>query len=161
MGQTNYQIVLALSYIVILTGKSFDITTALIASLDKSVAKDWSSCMDRRQVWNQKRPPWYEAILHMVFPVLDPIVHMLVVAVQTGATMYQVWRSTNSAFSRLFFYQAMALAISCLSEMWDCIPDCLYNVASALTEILSTDIKPLGKRLYYMKFLTKSNIKFN
>lgn len=90
MGQTNYQIVLALSYIVILTGKSFDITNALIASLDKSVAKDWSSCMDRRQVWNQKRPPWYEAILHMVFPVLDPIVHMLVVAVQTGATMYQV-----------------------------------------------------------------------
>lgn len=84
--------------------------------------------MDRRQVWNQKRPPWYEAILHLVYPVLDPIVHMLVVAVQTGATNYQ----------------AMSLAISCLSEMWDCIPDCLYTVASALSEILSTDIKPLG-----------------
>lgn len=39
----------------------------------------------------------------------------------------------------------MSLAISCLSEMWDCIPDCLYTVAASLTDILSTDIKPLGK----------------
>lgn len=40
--------------------------------------------------------------------------------------------------------QAMNLAISCLSEMWDCMPDCLYTVSSSLTDILPTDIKPLG-----------------
>lgn len=90
VGQTNYQIVLALTYIIVLTGKSYDITTALISALDKCQAKEWASCLDRRQVWNQKRPPWYEAILHFIYPVLDPIVHMLVIAVQTGATMYQV-----------------------------------------------------------------------
>lgn len=112
-----------------MTGKSSDINSTFISALEKShINKDWANCLDRRQVWNQKRPPWYEAVLHVIYPVLDPIVHMLIVAVQTGATMYQ----------------AMSLAISCFSEMWDCIPDCLYNVSVSLTDILSTEMRPLG-----------------
>lgn len=91
VGQTNYQTVLALTYVLIVTGKVYDVNTALMSALDKSGIKEWGSCLDRRQVWNQKRPPWYEAILHLVYPVLDPIVHMLVVAVQTSATVYQVF----------------------------------------------------------------------
>lgn len=43
------------------------------------------------KIWNQKRPPWLEAILHLIYPVLDPVIHMLIVAVQTGASMYQVF----------------------------------------------------------------------
>lgn len=42
----------------------------------------------------------------------------------------------------------MALSISCLSEMWDCIPDCLYTVTSSLMDILPTDVKPLGMFKY-------------
>lgn len=113
---------------IVLAGKTFDINATVIAALDKSPDSTWSCCLDRRQVWNQKRAPWFEAVLYFVYPVLDPIVHMLVVAVQTGATMYQ----------------AMALALTCLSEMWDCLPDCLYTIASALGDILPTDCKPLG-----------------
>lgn len=128
IGQNNYQTVLALCYVVILTGKTFDINATIVRALDKSVDSAWASCLDRRQVWNQKRPPWFEAILYFVYAVLDPIVHMLVVAMQTGGTMYQ----------------AMALAISCLAEMSDCVPSCLYTVTNALTEILPTDVKPLG-----------------
>lgn len=90
IGQSNYQTVLALCYVIVLTGKTFDINTTIVAALDKSLDSSWASCLDRRQVWNQKRPPWFEAVLYFVYPVLDPIVHMLVVAVQTGATMYQV-----------------------------------------------------------------------
>lgn len=136
VGQTNYQIVLALTYIIIMTGKSNDINATFISALDKNQLNNyWANCLDRRQVWNQKRPPWYEAILHVIYPVLDPIVHMLIVSVQTGATMYQ----------------AMSLAISCFSEMWDCIPDCLYNVSVSLTDILSTDIRPLGIPTYINK----------
>lgn len=73
-----------------LAGKTFDINATIIAALDKCSNRAWASCLDRRQVWSQKRPPWFDAILHFVYPVLDPIVHMLVAAVQTGATMYQV-----------------------------------------------------------------------
>lgn len=128
IGQNNYQTVLALCYVVVLTGKTFDINATIVQALDKSLDSAWASCLERRQVWNQKRPPWFEAILYFVYAVLDPIVHMLVVAMQTGGTMYQ----------------AMALAISCLAEMWDCVPSCLYTVTNALTEILPTDVKPLG-----------------
>jgi protein KIAA0825 len=53
---------------------------------------------------------------------------MLISAMQTGASNYQ----------------AMALAITCLSEMWDAIPDCLYTVIMCIVEILPADIKPLG-----------------
>ena len=126
--QTNYQTILALSYIVIMTGKASDINRTLISALDKSQIKNWADCLDRRQVWNQKRPPWLEAIIHLVYPVLDPIAHMLITAMQTGASNYQ----------------AMALAITCLAEMWDAIPDCLYTVIMCLIEILPADIKPLA-----------------
>lgn len=90
VGQTNYQVILALTYVIVLTGKSSYISSTIVSSLDKSQIKDWANCLDRRQVWNQKRPPWLEAILHLIYPVLDPVIHMLIVAVQTGATMYQV-----------------------------------------------------------------------
>lgn len=39
----------------------------------------------------------------------------------------------------------MSLAISCLTEMWDCIPDSLYTVSTSLSDIISTEIRPLGE----------------
>lgn len=50
VGQTNYQVVLALTYIIVLTGKSSDISETIVSSLDKSQIKDWANCLDRRQV---------------------------------------------------------------------------------------------------------------
>lgn len=38
----------------------------------------------------------------------------------------------------------MALAISSLAEMWDCIPQSLYGVTLALGEIICSDIRPLA-----------------
>ncbi|XP_053688770.1 uncharacterized protein LOC128737999 [Sabethes cyaneus] len=128
IGQTNYQVLMGLTYIVIMAGKTSDVNKTLISALEKSKMNDWASCLDRRQVWNQKRPPWLEAILHLIYPILEPIIVMLVSAVQTTASVYQ----------------AMSLSLSCFSEMWDCIPDCLYTVVSCLTEILPAEIRPLG-----------------
>lgn len=119
---------MGLTYIVIMAGKTSDINKTLISALEKSKMNDWASCLDRRQVWNQKRPPWLEAILHLIYPILGPVVHMLVSAVQTTASMYQ----------------AMSLSLSCFSEMWDCIPDCFYTVTNCLAEILPAEIRPLG-----------------
>lgn len=71
-------------------GKSSDVISTLIASFDRYIQKDWSNCLDRRQVWNQKRPPWFEALHHMVYPFLTPIANILISSMQTGATIYQV-----------------------------------------------------------------------
>ena len=128
-----------------MTGKTSDINRTLISSLDKSKQENWADCLDRRQVWNQKRPPWLEAIIHLVYPVLDPIALMLISAMQTGASNYQ----------------SMVLAITCFCEMWDAVPDSLFNVTACLIEILPADIKPLGDSLLiqilfcalYTKFL--------
>lgn len=90
MGQTNYQVVLALTYVLAFVGKAADVKCTLIASLNQLAQRDWSNCLDRRQVWNQKRPPWFEALHHLIYPVLPPIVNILVSSMQTGSTIYQV-----------------------------------------------------------------------
>lgn len=38
----------------------------------------------------------------------------------------------------------MALSLSCLSEMWTCIPKGLCKITSALSDIITAEIRPLG-----------------
>lgn len=126
--QTNYQVVMSLCYVLITVGKPMDIKNTLIDYLESLPNKKWADCLDRRQVWSQKRPPWFEALVNMI-NILDPIVHMLLSAVEHGSCT---------------MYQGMSLAVSCFSEMWDCLPDCIYRVTHALMEIMPTEIRPLG-----------------
>lgn len=91
VGQTNYQIVLALVYVLIATGTASDIRSTFIVPLEQLTERDWSNALDRRQVWNQKRPPWFEALHHFVYPILNPIVNILISSMQSGATIYQVF----------------------------------------------------------------------
>ncbi|XP_055911935.1 uncharacterized protein LOC129945964 [Eupeodes corollae] len=127
VGQTNSQVVLSLTYILVTIGKTTDIKTCLISALENA-PPTWCDCLDKRQVWNQKRPPWLEAIMHLVYPVLDCIVDMLINAVECEASMYQ----------------AMSLALTCVSEMWECIPQGLYKVTVLLQDIISVSTKPLS-----------------
>lgn len=39
----------------------------------------------------------------------------------------------------------MALAVSCLTEILDCLPNNLFVIATTLSEIVSTEIRPLGE----------------
>ncbi|XP_037890187.1 uncharacterized protein LOC119637868 [Glossina fuscipes] len=128
VGQSNYQIVLSLTYLIVAIGRALDIKTCLIKPLEEAGETGWSNCLDKRQVWNQKRPPWLEAIMHFVYPVLDCVVEMLINAVEAGATMYQ----------------AMSLALTCISEMWDCLPDGLYKVTSLLQDVIPVSTRPLS-----------------
>uniref|UniRef100_A0A1A9ZA38 Uncharacterized protein n=1 Tax=Glossina pallidipes TaxID=7398 RepID=A0A1A9ZA38_GLOPL len=128
VGQSNYQIVLSLTYLIVAIGRALDIKTCLIKPLEEAGQAVWSDCLDKRQVWNQKRPPWLEAIMHFVYPVLDCVVEMLINAVEAGATMYQ----------------AMSLALTCISEMWDCLPDGLYKVTSLLQDVIPVSTRPLS-----------------
>lgn len=89
--QTNFQVVFALCYVLITSRKFRDIQNTLLEYLEAQPNKKWADCLDRRQVWSQKRPPWFEALVCTINPILDAIVHMLLSAVSTGnATMYQV-----------------------------------------------------------------------
>lgn len=80
------------------------------------------------KIWNQKRPPWLEAMIHFVYPVLDCVVEMLINAVEGGASMYQ----------------AMSLALTCVSEMWECVPEGLYKVTSLLQDVIPVSTRPLS-----------------
>lgn len=42
-------------------------------------------------------------------------------------------------------FKTMALAISCLSEMLDCMPRNFFIITTALGEAISTEVKPLGE----------------
>ncbi|XP_059216379.1 uncharacterized protein LOC106093356 isoform X1 [Stomoxys calcitrans] len=128
VGQSNYQIVLSLTYLLVALGKALDIKSCLVRALEEVGLPGWSDCLDKRQVWNQKRPPWLEAIMHFAYPVLDTTVDMLINAVEAGASMYQ----------------AMSLALTCVSEMWDCIPEGLYKVTSLLQDITPVSTRPLS-----------------
>jgi len=128
VGQSNYQIVLSLTYLVVAVGKAVDIKSCLIKTLEEHAVSGWSDCLDKRQVWNQKRTPWLEAIMHFVYPVLDCVVEMLINAVENGASMYQ----------------AMSLALTCVSEIWDCMPEGLYKITALLQDIIPVSTRPLG-----------------
>lgn len=39
----------------------------------------------------------------------------------------------------------MALAVSCLTEMLDCLPTALFVITSALGDIITTEVRPLGE----------------
>lgn len=101
VGQTNYQVVLAITYLLTVIGKASDVKATLTASFERSIHRDWSNCLDRRQVWNQKRPPWFEALHHFIYPLLTPIANILISSMQTGATIYQVIRLIQCHFQAI------------------------------------------------------------
>lgn len=41
-------------------------------------------------MWNQRRPPWLDATLNLIYPIIPPIVQSLCAFVHNGASMYQV-----------------------------------------------------------------------
>lgn len=43
------------------------------------------------------------------------------------------------------FYQTMAIMLSCLTEMLECIPNNVFFVTAALGEVITTEIRPLGE----------------
>lgn len=116
VGQSNCQVVLALTYILLIAGKSCDINSCLITGLDRNFIPNWVETLDKKQVWNQKRSPWLEAIAYGVYPITDCIVEVLLNSVETGSSMYQ----------------CMSLAISCILEMFDCLPDGFFKVTHQL-----------------------------
>lgn len=109
IGQTNYQVVLALVYVLTATGTASDVKSTFIVPLEQLTVGNWSNPLDRRQVWDQKRPPWFEALHHFVYPILTPIVNIMISSMHSGATIYQVFYSLkfekNEKFKGQMFFR--------------------------------------------------------
>ncbi|XP_066248590.1 LOW QUALITY PROTEIN: uncharacterized protein KIAA0825 homolog [Euwallacea similis] len=103
-----------------------EIKNILLEIIVESV--NWAKCFERRNVWNQIRPPWYEAMLNIASPILSLIEENVINALQTGATMYQ----------------AMSLVIACLSQFWDMIDPSLLKISNLLQEIIPVDVTPVS-----------------
>lgn len=54
----------------------------------------------------------------------------------------------------------MALAISCLTEVLDCLPQNLFVITSTLGEIISTEIRPLGESVLMQTLFSALYTKF-
>lgn len=79
-------------------------------------------------MWNQKKPPWFEAIIDLINPILSPITATVINAVKTGASIYQ----------------AMSIVLACFSQLWDCITSSVPLIARIIQDLLPVDITPIG-----------------
>ncbi|KAJ8673920.1 hypothetical protein QAD02_005182 [Eretmocerus hayati] len=88
----------------------------------------WSGHLDRQQVWNQDRPPWLNALLAHVQPIMNPIIETLLDAVKTGASTYQ----------------AMSLVLACFGELFECLPLGVLRMSFAMDENMPAHCQPIG-----------------
>ncbi|XP_050514797.1 uncharacterized protein KIAA0825 homolog [Diabrotica virgifera virgifera] len=121
-----YNIILSSTEILLFVGNKQELTDILLPII--ILQPDWCHSLERRHVWNQIRPPWYEAILNFSSPIIPLATDTVINAIQTGATMYQ----------------AMSLILACFSHFWDCVNPALYRVSCILQESILTDIVPLN-----------------
>ncbi|XP_045766028.1 uncharacterized protein LOC123867806 isoform X1 [Maniola jurtina] len=136
-GEEYARAVGALTYILATIGSKADLKSTLCYALEVS-GRDWAACLDKRQVWCDRRPPWLAGLLAVAGTFLQFIPSVLVNAVQTGASMYQT----------------MSLCLTCISRTLDCIPRCFVNATSTLESALPSNVAPVGGSLLLQMLIT-------
>ncbi|CAG5041437.1 unnamed protein product [Parnassius apollo] len=127
----------ALANVLATIGSKAELKSTLCYALEIS-GRDWASCLDKRQVWCDRRPPWLAGILAMVGTALQFIPPILVNTVQSGASMYQT----------------MSLCLSCISRSLDCIPQCFLNAASIIENTIPSNVNPVGGSILLQMLIT-------
>ncbi|VVD04676.1 unnamed protein product [Leptidea sinapis] len=128
----------ALTYVVCSVGSAADVRSSLCYALEIP-GRDWAACLDKRQVWCDKRPAWLAALLSMVGTALRFIPPILVNAIQTGASMYQT----------------MSLCLTCISRSLECVPRCLVTVTSSLQTALPCGVRAVGGSIFLQMLITR------
>ncbi|XP_044259026.1 uncharacterized protein LOC123007679 [Tribolium madens] len=121
-----YDLIASATTVVLSIGNNEDYSDILFSAI--SAQPNWAKCFDRRNVWNQIRPPWYESILNLVKPLLSTISKTVINAIQTGASMYQ----------------AMLIILGSYIQLWDCVDSALPRVATLIQDILPAEIISLN-----------------
>ncbi|XP_026322247.1 uncharacterized protein LOC113231921 [Hyposmocoma kahamanoa] len=127
----------ALTYILATIGSKAEFQSSLCYALEIS-GRDWAACLDKRQVWCDKRPPWLAAILSIVGSALAFIPPILVNALQAGASMYQT----------------MSLCLACISRTLHCIPQSFQNAATLIEKTLPSNVSPVGGSVLLQMLIT-------
>ncbi|XP_063912179.1 uncharacterized protein LOC135129022 isoform X1 [Zophobas morio] len=121
-----YDLIASVTCVILTIGSNDDFSDILFSAI--SHQPNWAKCFDRRNVWNQIRPPWYESILTFIKPLLPTITRTVINAIQTGASMYQ----------------AMLVILGCYSQLWDCVNTVLPRVSTLIQDLLPADVTPLN-----------------
>jgi hypothetical protein len=80
------------------------------------------------QVWNQTRPPWLEAVISPLEPILVPVVETLSVTFAGGCSLDQ----------------AMDVLMDCLIQLADCLPALVLRAAAVLQDAIPADVHPVA-----------------
>ncbi|XP_075215325.1 uncharacterized protein LOC142321215 [Lycorma delicatula] len=123
----NISVEHALLYIVMTIGTTSDVTHTLGHMLERT-RQHWGTSLDKKQIWNQKRPSWLEALIDPLKEPLAPAVSVVQKALEEGATTEQ----------------AVQLSIQMLCRVINCLPSGLTVCCNVLTEYLPADISPLA-----------------
>ncbi|XP_069686623.1 uncharacterized protein KIAA0825 [Periplaneta americana] len=121
-------VVTSLIYIVAMVGRQQDLAHVLIPAIEKN-SKSWGECLDRRQVWNQCRPPWLQALVCPLEPIVAPVVETLLSVVNTGSYSLD---------------QALGLAMDCITQIADCLPPSVLRAAAVLEDAIPADVHPMS-----------------
>jgi hypothetical protein len=81
------------------------------------------------QVWNQNRPPWLEAVMSPLEPVLVPVVDTLISVSGAGDS---------------YLDQAMDVALDCLVQLVECLPASVLRAAAVLDDAIPADVHPMS-----------------
>ncbi|XP_014261976.2 uncharacterized protein LOC106674049 isoform X1 [Cimex lectularius] len=117
----------AVVHVVVSVGCEKDIRNTLIHLLER-MDTSWADCLDKTQVWNQKRPGWLEALTAPLMDFLDPIIGIINKAISEKATTEQL----------------LALSIALLAQSVDCLPPGITLTTDLLQGILPADCSPIG-----------------
>ncbi|KAL0832981.1 hypothetical protein ABMA28_001105 [Loxostege sticticalis] len=117
----------ALTHILATIGSKAELKSTLCYALEIS-GRDWAACLDKRQVWCDRRPPWLAGILAIVGTALQFIPPILVNAIQSGASMYQT----------------MSLCLTCISRSLTSVPRSFTNACTVIEKTLPAHVNPVG-----------------
>ncbi|XP_063226747.1 uncharacterized protein LOC134533250 isoform X2 [Bacillus rossius redtenbacheri] len=116
-------VVASLVHVVAGAGGPADLASVLLPVLGDGPGA-WGSCLDHRQVWNQCRPPWLEALLKPLESLMTPIVLSLLDIVQVD--------------------DSTAECVQGLAQLADCLPPSVPRAAALLEDWLPADVSPAG-----------------
>ncbi|XP_038223073.1 uncharacterized protein LOC119840506 [Zerene cesonia] len=127
----------ALTYILSNIGSKAEVKSTLCYALEIS-GRDWAACLDKRQVWCDRRPPWLAGVLALVGTTLQFIPSILVNAIQTGASMYQT----------------MSICLTCISRSLQCVPRSFLNTGEVIQKALPSNVSPVGGSVVLQMLIT-------
>lgn len=111
--------------------------------LSKLSESSWE-VLHQSSLWNQKKPVWFQAVLHLMEPLFLPAVRMLTDLVDSGRT----WTLSHVP-------AAMTEVIKCLHDLVSLVPPAVFRLLKHIEASMPKSCKPLcGSVVVHFIFAT-------